>query len=227
MNELAESFSNILRKIYLLPYSLFSMVLVQFIFFIFGLVVGGKFYILISVSVFGLHLITRKIIKRRFDYPLIFSVRRGSAFQLEKPLLSSIMLSFVLSVFIVSAIGVIKADIEVFVLKILGLMMYYILLLGLIAFPFIIFSRGIQNRRDTRTVSSTILVVILLDVFILYWLVNINHIAILDNRLYASLITLLFSTPSLYVAKMLFYGFTDDDHKTIFLDLRNSFKMPI
>lgn len=201
------------------PYYLFANPVIPFFFVISGIFFGGKNYIIISIVAFGIHLIARKVFSNRlFDYP--FSVTKTK--KVKVPYLQGIMLSFVLGVFASSYLGIIDRSvsgaINAFFLEGFGYTFFKLLLFVgpfLILFLFWELIKGSQH--ETKLFFISLLLTVGMSVF-LYSNVygTINQSAIIGNKTYKQFIELLFGVPSLYVVKLLYVGFNEEDYQRYF-----------
>ncbi len=225
----------------MIPYPLIGMLYFQIPFIFLGLILGGWQYIMISLSVFGVHLIIRTILNkidsnlppeerhkaRRFDYPL----SSGEGYKIKIDFLSCFLLSFALGFFISGYVGLFELGlvniVEEHVIKLFGWMLY---IAGLMTVPmFIIMSlariyveKGYdkKERVDNPFLRSLlILLVVFAIVFQIWVLLNLKQLMTIDVTTYlhyTTVIKILFGIPSIWLITMLFFGLTGEEYKAVF-----------
>ncbi len=206
------------RKLYYMPYAIFSSLLMALVFIYAGWTYGREKYLLVSLVVFGAHLLAREATKKNFDYPVF--VGRGFK-DIKAPHLACLLVSFILGFFISAYVGVVQStnidEISNGISEVIGLSMVRIILVGwpifLIVYLSILSSKG--KIRERYVVAASVILIALQ-----FWIVKEGYYStILNESLlpkYAYLSKIVLGAPLFWLVKMLFLGFTDEEYKNAF-----------
>lgn len=182
------SFKGHFKEILLFPYSFFTHPFIQFVFVSVGIFGGGANYIFISLAIFVLHSLSKKLREYETNEP---SNSKGIP---KIPLIQRVALSFVLGFFILIYMKGNNPD--NFVITLFGQLSLPLILIFVFSGMFSVFN---LKKYEEQVLPG--LVVICFGV--LYVLLQ-NHTFVSET--YGFFIQYLFGVPSLYIVKALFLG---------------------